>query len=108
HDGVPDECERRPTFHRGDADGNGALDLTDPVFLLAHLFAGGPAPGCLEAADADNGGSLDVTDAIDLLLYLFLARPPPAAPGPPPAACGADPDAPGSPGDIGCAAYGGC
>jgi hypothetical protein len=106
--GIPDECEGRPLFHRGDADGNGAVNVTDAVVILAHLFAGGPAPGCLETADVDNDGSMSVTDAIDLLGFLFLRGAAPAEPGPRPAPCGADPDAPGSAGDLGCALYEGC
>ncbi len=105
--GIPDPCELTP-FHRGDADASGAVELTDPIFILDHLFTAGPAPPCREAADADNDGALVVTDAIQLLLYLFLGGTPPADPGPPPAACGQDSDAPGAAGDLGCDAYGRC
>ncbi len=27
-----------------DADDSGVLDITDPIYLLGHLFLGGPAP----------------------------------------------------------------
>ena len=105
--GVPDECQQRP-FHRGDADGDGQVDLTDAVFTLGHLFRGERAPACLEAADANNDARLEITDAIATLEFLFRSGPPPAPPGPSPADCGLDTDASGSAGDIGCGAYGAC
>jgi hypothetical protein len=76
-------------FRRGDADANGAVNITDAIFTLSHLFLGGPAPGCLDAADADDDGALKITDAIYLLAGLFLGGPQPPAPGA--SACGPDP-----------------
>jgi len=106
-DGIPDEC-RSLVFHRGDAEGDGAVDLSDAVFLIDSLFLGGPAPGCLESADGDNDGSVDLSDAIGILNFLFLAGAPPAPPGPPPLPCGRDPDPAGSPNALGCASYWAC
>jgi hypothetical protein len=74
-------------FVRGDMNGDGVWDLTDPVFLLLHLFVGGPAPRCLDAADADDNGRLALTDSIRLLGFLFLGGPAPPEPFP---VCGAD------------------
>ncbi len=65
----------RKPFRRGDVDDSGAIDLTDPIFLLQYLFQGGPAPGCFQAADADGSWILDLTDAIRLLGFLFLGNP---------------------------------
>jgi len=76
-------------FRRGDSDGSGAIDLTDPISTLEYLFLAGPAPGCTDAADSDDSGVLDLSDPIVSLEYLFLAGPPPPAPGP--IACGGDP-----------------
>src|SRR5262245_11557371 len=70
-DGIPDVCQARPRFHRGDADGSGDLALADPIFIIAYLFLAGPEPSCREAADADNDGRVDLTDAIGLLDHLF-------------------------------------
>jgi hypothetical protein len=102
--GVPDRCEAVP-FHRGDADGDGALSITDAIALLGYLFLARPAPACLEAADADNDGRIVLSDAVAILNYLLGAGPPPAEPGPPGAPCGLDPDAPGSPAALGCGEY---
>ncbi|HVR75479.1 MAG TPA: hypothetical protein VMT52_14180, partial [Planctomycetota bacterium] len=92
-------------FHRGDADDNGDLQITDAVRILGFLFLGSPAPPCLEAADADDNGSLQLTDAVRILGFLFLGGPPPEPPGPPGEACGTDPE--GSP-DLGCDNYSSC
>jgi virginiamycin B lyase len=69
-------------FIRGDANGDGFLDVSDPVFLLLHLFASGAPPGCASAADANADGRLEVTDALNLLQHLFSGAAPPAAPYP--------------------------
>jgi hypothetical protein len=76
-------------FLRGDANGDGRLDLSDAIFTLAFLFLGGPAPLCPAAADANDGGALDIADPIFTLGWLFTGGPPPPPPGP--AACGLDP-----------------
>ncbi|MBI4605719.1 MAG: hypothetical protein HY721_27445 [Planctomycetes bacterium] len=89
-------------FRRGDPSSDGAVDLTDAVVVLAHLFQGAPeATRCERAADANDDGKLDVSDAVSLLLYLFLSGWPPA---PPFEACGSDP----TPDALGCAAYPWC
>ncbi len=33
-----------PRFQRGDSDGDGNSNISDPVYLLSHLFLGGPPP----------------------------------------------------------------
>ncbi|MBI4603814.1 MAG: PKD domain-containing protein [Planctomycetes bacterium] len=93
-----------PVFHRGDADSNGVLQLTDAIRILGFLFLGGIAPTCMDAGDADDNGTLQLTDAIRILGFLFLGGVPPSPPGPPPEACGEDP--PG--GALGCVEYTGC
>jgi hypothetical protein len=59
-------------FVRGDSNGDGSVDISDPICLLGFLFLGGPAPGCADAADADDSGILDITDAVTALTTLFL------------------------------------
>ncbi len=105
--GVPDECEGL-TFHRGDANADGNLDLSDGVAVFQYLFITGDEPSCLETADSDNDGELLLTDGILILNYLFARGPAPAAPGPPGRPCGGDPDAPDTAGDLGCAEYPPC
>jgi hypothetical protein len=80
-----------PSFRRGDADGDGAVSLTDVVLTLAALFQGRVQPACADAADADDNGSLSLADAVHTLNHLFRGGPAPPAPGP--EACGMDPTA---------------
>jgi hypothetical protein len=106
-DSIPDGCERT-VFHRGDPDGDGAISISDPVYLLRFLYQSGPAPTCREAADTDNDGEVTLTDAIQLLNYLFLRGVAPALPGPVGVPCGPDPDPPFFRGDLGCEFYDSC
>lgn len=71
----------RPPFVRGLVNEDAVLDVSDPVTVLLHLFAGRAIP-CLEAAGSDGGGEVDVSDGVYLLAFLFLGGPPPAAPHP--------------------------
>lgn len=65
---------------RGDANGDGTIDLADVVYLLNYLFKGDSAPDPLEAGDANCDGALELGDAIHLLNYLFKGGPPPGCP----------------------------
>jgi hypothetical protein len=69
-------------FRRGDASGDGKVDLTDAVSILEWLFVAGAEPGCLAAADGNGDGGHDLGDAVFLLGYLFLGGEPPGPPGP--------------------------
>jgi VCBS repeat protein len=73
-------------FVRGDANGDGAVDLSDPIRILFALFASEWLP-CDDAADADDSGFLDLADPVRLLAHLFLGGAAPPAPGPD---CGAE------------------
>ncbi len=82
--GGPVNCSR--SFRRGDVQGDGSIDLSDPLRLLFHLFLAEEI-GCPDAADLDDDGSLRLNDAVGLLNYLFRGGAAPAAPGP---LCGRD------------------
>jgi hypothetical protein len=72
------------TFVRGDPNADAIVNLTDAVFILEHLFRGGPMPLCLDAADTDDTGAVDVTDAVYLLRHLFQGTEGPPLPYPDP------------------------
>ena len=74
-------------FIRGETNGDGTVDLSDMIFVLAHLFLGGTPPACLEAADINDDADVDLSDPIAGLGCLFLGDPPPP---PPWEACGMD------------------
>ena len=74
-------------FLRGEASGDGSIDITDAVKILSYLFAG-TGITCASSADGNDDGTVDITDAIYLLTWLFAGgnRPPP-----PTGTCGPDP-----------------
>jgi hypothetical protein len=69
-------------FLRCDANGDGINDLSDAVFTLLQLFAGGSAPVCPPASDCNGDSIVDLADSVFDLNFLFLAGPPPQAPYP--------------------------
>jgi len=78
-DGLP--------FQRGDANNDGAVNISDPSFILGALFLGAaqrPIP-CADAADANDDGRVEINDAIALFSWLFRGGAAPAAPA---AGCG--------------------
>lgn len=91
-----------PTFRRGDANADGAVDLSDVMATFGHLFLGSAAPACPDAADADDSGVLDLSDGVYTLGYLFLGTTAPPLPGPDD--CGPDVEAD----SLGACLYGAC
>ena len=75
---------RTTSFIRGDGNGDGAVDISDAVAILAYLYLGGAPPDCKDALDTDDDGTLSITDPIYLLNFLFQDGPPIPAPGPEP------------------------
>ena len=63
-------------FLRGDANTDGSMDISDPVFTLTHLFLGGPEPRCFDAADANDDGQMNLSDSIFSLSALFTGGSP--------------------------------
>ena len=64
------EAQER-VFRRGDANGNGSIDISDAVYVLNFLFNGGQAPACTPIANANGNGGVDISDGIAVLSYLF-------------------------------------
>lgn len=81
-------CSTAFRFIRGDANGNGGINLTDSVAILGHLFQGRPLE-CPDAGDFNDTGTVNLTDAVATLEYLF--RPGGIAPPPPFPEPGVDP-----------------
>jgi len=74
---APDLYRYAVGVRRGDVNGDARLDVSDPVAILLHLFAGGAEPVCADAADTNVDGRLALDDVILLLKYLFNSGPPP-------------------------------
>ncbi|MBI4585101.1 MAG: lamin tail domain-containing protein [Planctomycetes bacterium] len=68
-------------FIRGDANGDGDLNIADPLAALLHLF-NGRSLDCADGADFDDNGKVEVADAVLSLHFQFLKGPPPPAPYP--------------------------
>ena len=63
----------RTRFVRGNVNGDAETDISDPVFILFHLFLAEPAEvSCRDALDSNDDGELDISDAVHLLTALFL------------------------------------
>jgi len=78
-----------PNFRRGDANNDGNVNISDPVYISNFLFQGGPDISCYDAADANDSGTVDVSDIVFLYSYLFQGGAAPPNPGP--TTCGPDP-----------------
>lgn len=77
-----------PTLIRGDANGDGSVNVADAAVLAQWLFASGPASPCEDVGDVDDDGTLNpLEDLFFLVAYLFQDGPSPAAPFPD---CGPD------------------
>ena len=105
---IETELDINPAmFLRADANGDGRIDVSDPVFTVRFLFTGGPEPGCRDAADSNNDGNLDISDVQYALSFLFLGRTAPPAPGP--SECGTDvPSGESDDDGLDCKVYTGC
>ena len=65
-----------PRFRaRGDANGDGIVNVTDVFYLINFLFAGGPLPKGRANVNADS--SINVNDVFYLINYLFAGGPAP-------------------------------
>jgi hypothetical protein len=64
-------------FIRGDATGDGNIDIGDVVYIINYLYKNGTAPNPLIAGDATCDGNVDVGDIVYLINYLFKNGPPP-------------------------------
>lgn len=61
----------------GDADHNGIVSISDSVFIINYIFAGGPAPLQVCQGDSDNNGIVTISDAVYLISYIFGGGPGP-------------------------------
>ncbi len=62
---------------RGNADGQGGINVADLAYLVSYLFDGGLAPPCYEEGNADGEGGINVADLTYLVDYLFFNGPAP-------------------------------
>ncbi len=73
-DGIDNQC-----FLCGDADGSSMITISDAVYLINYIFAGGPAPDPLLAGDVDCNSIVTISDAVYLINYIFAGGAAPCA-----------------------------
>lgn len=64
----------------GDPNGDGRINVGDPVFLINFIFRGGRAPVPWQLGDANWDGKLDVGDIVFLVKAAFRQGPQPQCP----------------------------
>lgn len=75
-DDIGDACE----FICGDCNDDGLTNISDAVFLIAYIFAGGPVPpGWLDSADLDCNEQINISDAVYLITFIFGGGPAPCS-----------------------------
>lgn len=66
-------------FICGDADGNDIVTISDAVYLINYIFAGGLAPNPVLSGDADCNGLVTISDVVYLINYIFAGGTAPCA-----------------------------
>ncbi len=61
----------------GDANNDTSVNIADVTFLIARIFAGGPAPACNDQADANGDDSVNIADVTYLIARIFAGGPAP-------------------------------
>lgn len=61
---------------RGDANLDGVISVSDPVYLISYIFSGGAAPPVYNG-DADASTVVNISDAVYLIAHIFSGGPPP-------------------------------
>lgn len=81
------DTSAQSTFVRGECNGDGLVDIADPIRILNQLFSDDPDFSCEDACDINDDGLLDLSDAIYGISFLFSDGTEPPAPFP---SCGDD------------------
>ncbi|MGB5106439.1 MAG: choice-of-anchor B family protein [Candidatus Zixiibacteriota bacterium] len=68
-----------PPFVCGDADGNDVITISDAVYMINYIFAGGSAPAPMLSGDSDCNGIITISDAVYLINYIFSGGPAPCS-----------------------------
>ena len=65
---------------RGDANGDSSHSISDIVYLISHLYKGGPAPPYYDTGDANCDADISISDIVYLIAFLFKFGPDPCFP----------------------------
>ena len=72
-------CLRARNWVTYDCNGDGGLDISDPLCNLGWLFRGQSEPPCLQALDFNGDNGHDITDPVSALRFLFRGERSPSA-----------------------------
>ncbi|MCP4570453.1 MAG: hypothetical protein GY841_22955, partial [FCB group bacterium] len=64
----------------GDANGDGAINIGDPVYIINYVFKSGPASDPLCVSDANGDDAVNIGDPVYLINYIFKDGDPPIEP----------------------------
>lgn len=56
---------------KGDANFTGSINISDAVFLIEHIFAGGSPPYVTGGGDMDCSGQLTISDVVAIISHIF-------------------------------------
>jgi lamin tail-like protein len=72
---APAQAVAQAEFLRGDANGDGRVNVNDMIVTLKVLFQSEPPPPCEDRLDADDSGVVDLTDPLSIGAALFRNGP---------------------------------
>lgn len=75
HNGIGDACD----YVCGDANSDATVNISDAVYLIAYIFAGGLPPSPLLAGDSNCDSAVNISDAVYLIAYIFAGGQAPCA-----------------------------
>ncbi len=56
----------------GDVNFDYVVNVSDAVWIINYVFAGGPPPNPMDSGDVNCGGSVNVSDAVWIINYVFV------------------------------------
>jgi hypothetical protein len=68
------------SYLRGDANGDGIINVGDIVYLVSYLYKSGPAPDPIWVGDCNCDEIVNVGDVVYLVSYLYKGGPAPGCP----------------------------
>ncbi|UCB52662.1 MAG: dockerin type I repeat-containing protein [Candidatus Zixiibacteriota bacterium] len=73
-------CATIELSDRGDATGDGVVNIADVMYMINYLYRSGPPPASFEAGDANCDDDHSLLDIVFLINYLYKGGPPPGCP----------------------------
>jgi hypothetical protein len=71
------KAAQQPGYVAGDANGNGACETADVVYLINYLFKNGPPPDPMAAGDPNADCQVNCSDVLYLINFQFKNGPVP-------------------------------